>query len=148
MQLPTSGASSGKKMDPKHLAQLQNEIWFHGQISRAEAEKLLENDGDFLVRESPNSEAQFVLSGMQDNTKKHLLLIDPEGVVSILFNDYFSEIFLIFLCYNSIFFFQVRTKDRMFDSVSHLINFHCENALPIISSESALVLRVPIPRMT
>ncbi|XP_045481876.1 SHC-transforming protein 3 [Harmonia axyridis] len=122
VQLPTSGASSGKKMDPKHLAQLQNEIWFHGQISRAEAEKLLENDGDFLVRESPNSEAQFVLSGMQDNTKKHLLLIDPEGVV--------------------------RTKDRMFDSVSHLINFHCENALPIISSESALVLRVPIPRMT
>lgn len=70
-------------MDPKHLAQLQNEIWFHGQISRAEAERLLEHDGDFLVRESPNSEAQFVLSGMQDNTKKHLLLIDPEGVVSI-----------------------------------------------------------------
>lgn len=122
VQLPSSGSSNSKKMEPKHLAQLRNEIWFHGQISRAEAERLLEHDGDFLVRESPNSEAQFVLSGMQDNTKKHLLLIDPEGVV--------------------------RTKDRMFDSVSHLINFHCENALPIISAESALVLRVPIPRMT
>ncbi|KAK9890216.1 hypothetical protein WA026_010325 [Henosepilachna vigintioctopunctata] len=118
----SSNVSCPKKIDSKHLAQLQNEVWFHGQISRGEAEKLLERDGDFLVRESPNSEAQFVLSGMQDNTKKHLLLIDPEGVV--------------------------RTKDRMFDSVSHLINFHCENALPIISSESALVLRVPIPRMT
>lgn len=65
----------------EHLAELQNEIWFHGQISRADAEKLLQKDGDFLVRESPNSEGQFVLSGIQDDTKKHLLLIDPEGVV-------------------------------------------------------------------
>ncbi|KAF5284818.1 hypothetical protein FQA39_LY04543, partial [Lamprigera yunnana] len=99
---------------------LKNEIWFHGQISRAEAEKLLQKDGDFLVRESPASEGQYVLSGMQENTKKHLLLIDPEGVV--------------------------RTKDRMFQSVSHLINYHCEYSLPIISAESAMVLRTPIPR--
>ena len=39
---------------------------------------------------------------------------------------------------------QVRTKDRMFESVSHLINYHCENELPIISAESALVLRRPV----
>lgn len=71
-------------MDPIHLAELQNEIWFHGQINRAEAERLLVNDGDFLVRESPNSEGQYVLSGMQDNTRKHLLLIDPDGVVSFM----------------------------------------------------------------
>lgn len=122
MQQVPAANPSNKKIDAKHLAQLQNEIWFHGQISRAEAERRLERDGDFLVRESPHSEGQFVLSGMQDNLKKHLLLIDPDGVV--------------------------RTKDRKFDSVSHLINFHCENALPIISAESALVLRVPIPRMT
>lgn len=112
--------SSNGKMDPIQLAELQNEIWFHGQINRAEAEKLLVNDGDFLVRESPNSEGQYVLSGMQDNMKKHLLLIDPEGVV--------------------------RTKDRIFNSVSHLIKYHCDNVLPIISAESALVLRVPVPR--
>lgn len=68
-------------MDSDQLAELQNEVWFHGQISRAEAEKLLQNDGDFLVRESPNSDGQYVLSGMLENTKKHLLLIDPEGVV-------------------------------------------------------------------
>jgi len=41
---------------------------------------------------------------------------------------------------------QVRTKDRMFESVSHLINYHCENELPIISAESALVLRRPVHR--
>lgn len=95
-------------------------MWFHGQIGRSEAERLLQKDGDFLVRESPSSEGQYVLSGMQENTKKHLLLIDPEGVV--------------------------RTRDRMFHSVSHLINYHCENSLPIISAESALVLRTPISR--
>ncbi|KAF5295919.1 hypothetical protein FQR65_LT10350, partial [Abscondita terminalis] len=105
---------------PPLPAVLKNELWFHGQITRAEAEKLLQKDGDFLVRESPTSEGQYVLSGMQGNTKKHLLLIDPEGVV--------------------------RTKDRMFQSVSHLINYHCENCLPIISAESALVLRSPIRR--
>jgi len=43
---------------------------------------------------------------------------------------------------------QVRTKDRVFDSVSHLVNHHCDNVLPIISADSVLVLRYPIPRHT
>ena len=38
-------------------------------------------DGDFLVRESQGSRGQYVLTGMQSNSKKHLLLVDPEGVV-------------------------------------------------------------------
>lgn len=110
------------KSDVDPIGQLENEIWFHGPISRATAENLLQKDGDFLVRESTNTvERQFVLSGMQDNNKKHLLLIDPEGVV--------------------------RTKDRVFNSVTHLIQFHYENALPIISAESALVLRNIVSRL-
>ncbi|CAG9816540.1 unnamed protein product [Phaedon cochleariae] len=110
------------KSDNDPIGQLENEHWFHGQISRAEAESMLQNDGDFLVRESTNTmDRQFVLSGMQDNNKKHLLLIDPEGVV--------------------------RTKNRTFSSVGHLIHYHYENALPIIvSAESALVLRNKITR--
>ena len=40
-------------------------------------------DGEFLVRESQGSPGQYVLTGMQGGLKKHLLLIDPEGVVSI-----------------------------------------------------------------
>ncbi|KAL1114762.1 hypothetical protein AAG570_007586 [Ranatra chinensis] len=101
-------------------SQLQNEEWFHGVIDRAQAEALLKNDGDFLVRESSATAGQYVLTGLQGGTKKHLLLIDPEGMV--------------------------RTKDRMFESVSHLINYHCNNQLPIISAESALVLRNPVRR--
>lgn len=105
------------------IRQLESEIWFHGPITRGEAESLLQNDGDFLVRESLNTaEKQYVLSGMQNNNKKHLLLIDPEGVV--------------------------RTKDKVFNSVSHLIEYHYENALPIISAESALLLRNKVPRLS
>lgn len=103
---------------PSENNQLQNEEWFHGVIDRAHAESLLKQDGDFLVRESSTSPGQYILSGLQGSTKKHLLLIDPEGMV--------------------------RTKDHMFESVSHLINYHCNNQLPIISAESALVLQNPI----
>ena len=48
-----------------------------------QAEELLVDDGDFLVRESSNSPGQYVLSGQQHGHVKHLLLVDPEGVVSL-----------------------------------------------------------------
>lgn len=49
-----------------------------------QAEKLLIQDGDFLVRQSSNDPNQFVLSGRESGHSKHLLLIDPEGVVSFI----------------------------------------------------------------
>lgn len=101
-------------------SQLMTELWFHTDISRPDAEKLLQNDGDFLVRESQGIPGQYVLTGLQGKSPKHLLLIDPDGVV--------------------------RTKDRIFDSISHLICYHWRNCLPIMSEESALVLRNPIAR--
>lgn len=55
--------------------------WFHGKLTRAEAESLVVNDGDFLVRESKQP-GQYVLTGMEAGNRKHLLLVDPEGVVS------------------------------------------------------------------
>ena len=66
-------------------------------VSRVEAEQLLRQDGDFLVRESHQTPGQFVLTGMQvgnislflnyfhvfmqGQSRKHLLLVDPQGVV-------------------------------------------------------------------
>ncbi|CAG2105897.1 unnamed protein product [Medioppia subpectinata] len=97
------------------ISELEGEDWFHGPISRKDSETLVVKDGDFLVRESQGSAGQYVLTGMQSGIRKHLLLVDPEGVV--------------------------RTKDKTFESVSHLINYHRNNGLPIISAESALVLR-------
>ncbi|XP_050701942.1 SHC-transforming protein 1-like [Eriocheir sinensis] len=116
------GAVGGtnKPLPLNQRLQLQREAWFHGAISRKEAEMLLLQDGDFLVRESQGTAGQYVLTGMQNNTKKHLLLVDPEGVV--------------------------RTKSRTFDSVSHLIIYHRDNELPIVSAESALLLRNPVLR--
>lgn len=99
---------------------LENEIWYHGKISRNEAESLIRNDGDFLVRESLLNPGKYILTVMQGDTKKHLLLVDPDG--------------------------KIRTKEKLFDSISHLIYYHCENALPIISTESALLLCTPVHR--
>lgn len=41
---------------------------------------------------------------------------------------------------------QVRTKDRQFDSVCHLISFHRNNNLPIVSAGSMLMLQQPVIR--
>lgn len=61
--------------------QLRQEPWYHGQMSRRAAERLLRADGDFLVRDSVTNPGQYVLTGMHAGQPKHLLLVDPEGVV-------------------------------------------------------------------
>ncbi|NWY96629.1 SHC1 protein, partial [Loxia curvirostra] len=100
--------------------QLRREPWYHGKMSRKEAEKLLKVNGDFLVRESTTTPGQYVLTGLQGGQPKHLLLVDPEGVV--------------------------RTKDHRFESVSHLISYHMDNHLPIISAGSEMCLQQPVER--
>ena len=76
---PGGGLPSVPSPSPRSL--LSGEEWYHGPISRLEAEQLLRQDGDFLVRESHQTPGQFVLTGMQGQGRKHLLLVDPEGVV-------------------------------------------------------------------
>lgn len=41
---------------------------------------------------------------------------------------------------------QIRTKDRVFDNISHLINHHLESRLPIVSAGSELCLQQPVER--
>uniref|UniRef100_A0A8C8BDC5 SHC adaptor protein 3 n=1 Tax=Otus sunia TaxID=257818 RepID=A0A8C8BDC5_9STRI len=101
-------------------AELSTEPWYQGEMSRKEAEQLLKKCGDFLVRKSTTNPGSYVLTGMHNGQAKHLLLVDPEGTV--------------------------RTKDRVFDSISHLINHHLENNLPIVSSGSELCLQQPAER--
>ncbi|KAM8920696.1 SHC-transforming protein 1 isoform 1-T1 [Pelodytes ibericus] len=100
--------------------QLKREPWYHGKMTRKEAERQLRVNGDFLVRESTTTPGQYVLTGLQNGQPKHLLLVDPEGVV--------------------------RTKDHRFESVSHLISYHMDNHLPIISAGSELCLQQPVER--
>ncbi|XP_007933393.1 SHC-transforming protein 4 [Orycteropus afer afer] len=103
---------------PHIKQQLRSEDCYHGKLSRKAAESLLVKDGDFLVRESATSPGQYVLSGLQGGQAKHLLLVDPEG--------------------------KVRTKDHVFDNVGHLIRYHMDNSLPIISSGSEVSLKQPV----
>ncbi|XP_077989059.1 SHC-transforming protein 1-like isoform X2 [Glandiceps talaboti] len=114
-----AAASSGGAAAPIEKS-LDEESWFHGPLTRKQAEVLLEEDGDFLVRESTTSQGQYVLSGMQGGHSKHLLLVDPKGVV--------------------------RTKDKVFDSVQHLIGYHRDNNVPIMSAGSAVRLTQPVLR--
>lgn len=41
---------------------------------------------------------------------------------------------------------QVRTKDMLFDSISHLISYHLKNELPIVAAESELHLKQAVRR--
>ncbi|CAH4030943.1 unnamed protein product [Pieris brassicae] len=115
-----AGAEAEPLGPSAQAALLAKEPWFHGAISRSAAEKLVVEDGEFLVRESSACPGQFVLTGSRRGHHKHLLLVDPNGVV--------------------------RTKDRVFESVPHLIKYHCTNELPIVSADSALLLRKPVMR--
>lgn len=100
--------------------ELEGQPWYHGKMSRRDAEKLLKEDGDFLVRKSTTNPGSYVLTGMHNGLAKHLLLVDPEGTV--------------------------RTKDHVFDSISHLIGHHRDNNLPIVSAGSELCLLQPVER--
>uniref|UniRef100_A0A3P9PUQ4 SHC adaptor protein 3 n=1 Tax=Poecilia reticulata TaxID=8081 RepID=A0A3P9PUQ4_POERE len=100
--------------------ELEGQTWYHGKMSRRDAEKLLKSDGDFLVRTSTTNPGSYVLTGMHNGLAKHLLLVDPEGTV--------------------------RTKDHIFDSIGHLIGHHRDKNLPIVSAGSELCLHQPVER--
>lgn len=60
--------TSGRRLD--------EEEWFHGVLPREEVQKMLQKDGDYLVRESKNrktGEMQYVLSVMW-NGHKHFII--------------------------------------------------------------------------
>lgn len=109
---------AGKERTKSQVGDLNNHEWFHGHVSRLEAEMLIEKDGQFLVRESTTNEGQYVLSGMKDGQHRHLLLVDPEG--------------------------QVRTKDRTFATVDDLVAYHRKNNVPIISGGSDVPISIPV----
>ena len=75
--------------------------------------------------------------------------MDPEGIVSVHIDNRYLSLVKGQVSVNQEnqfpFSFQVRTKDRTFESVSHLINHHRETGRPIISAESALRLITPVP---
>ncbi|XP_061924171.1 SHC-transforming protein 4-like isoform X2 [Entelurus aequoreus] len=116
--LPSDSEMAASKSATNIHNLIQEECWFHGRLGRKQAESLLTCSGDFLVRESSSDCGQYVLSGMDGTSVRHLLLVDPHG--------------------------QVRTCDQVFLSVGHLVRFHMQNQMPIMTGSSELCLKQPI----
>ncbi|KAH7697502.1 shc transforming protein [Aphelenchoides avenae] len=95
---------------------LTHEPWFHGPISREEAESRVQTTGDFLVRQSKSHEGQIVLSAMGDGALKHVFLVDENGTI--------------------------KTTDTTFMGIRELINFYMDSKRPM----GDVVLTTPIRR--
>jgi len=112
-----SMASLSPPLPSPHSA-LPLQQYFHGAVSRIEAEALLEEDGQFLVRESNKRPGQFVLTGMANGQPQHLLLMDKHG--------------------------KVKSRDHEFESIPHLIHYFQERRLPLVIGNSTVHLYKPV----
>ena len=74
-------------------------------------------------------------SGKKLCTSRNVFYKIFAGLMKFILNIFFL---LIIVC---------RTRDRTFESVTHLIDYHRNNKLPIISAESALRLDTPVIRV-
>lgn len=99
-------------------APLPHQPYFHGSITRIEAEALLEREGQFLIRESTKKPGQFVLTGMADDRAQHLLLMDRYG--------------------------KVKSRDHEFESIPHLVHYFVQKSLPLVVGNSQVYLKSPV----
>lgn len=53
---------------------LAEQDWYHGAIPRIEAQDLLKQQGDFLVRESHGKPGEYVLSVFSDGQRRHFII--------------------------------------------------------------------------
>lgn len=53
---------------------LAEQEWYHGAIPRTEAQELLRQQGDFLVRESHGKPGEYVLSVFSDDQRRHFII--------------------------------------------------------------------------
>jgi hypothetical protein len=58
---------------PEVQKPLQEQLWYHGAIPRAEVAELLTHSGDFLVRESQGKQ-EYVLSVLWDGLPRHFII--------------------------------------------------------------------------
>ncbi|CAL4063696.1 unnamed protein product, partial [Meganyctiphanes norvegica] len=59
---------------------LEDEQWFHGVLPRDEVQRLLVNDGDYLVRETTRNEEQQIVLSVRWTSHKHFIVqTTPEG---------------------------------------------------------------------
>jgi len=99
---------------------LEGELWFHGVLPREEVVRLLQEDGDFLVRETVrNEEKQIVLSVRWDTPKHFIVQLSPEGLF--------------------------RFEGPAFETIQELISHQYQSGLSV-TARSGTVLRRPVLR--
>ncbi|KAM9794311.1 tyrosine-protein kinase Fer [Syngnathus typhle] len=59
---------------PSSERPLAEQEWYHGAIPRTEAQELLRQQGDFLVRESHGKPGEYVLSVFSDDQRRHFII--------------------------------------------------------------------------
>merc|ERR1711936_1215658 len=99
---------------------LEDELWFHGVLPREEVVRLLQDDGDFLVRETTrNDEKQTVLSVMWGSPKHFIVQLSLEG--------------------------QFRFEGPAFNTIQELIVHQFQSGASV-TSRSGAVLKNPVTR--
>ena len=132
---------------PDPLTPLAQQQYFHGSVSRVEAEALLEDDGEFLIRESSNKPGQCVLTGLANGQPQHLLLMDKHGKVSyILQCSFLSDCLILYTLFLSPLLpaVQIKSRDHEFESVPHLVHYFMDKKIPLIIGYSQVFLKRPI----
>lgn len=94
---------------------LTKQQWFHGEMPRIEAEALLEDDGEFLIRES---KGKYVLTAKGQGKCHHLLLINDRG--------------------------KVKARDKEFKSVPDLVHFFTSTKQPLVIAGTDVFLTHPV----
>ncbi|EHA98302.1 Proto-oncogene tyrosine-protein kinase FER [Heterocephalus glaber] len=98
---------------------LADHDWYHGAIPRIEAQELLKQQGDFLVRESHGKPGEYVLSVYSDGQRRHF-------IIQFVDNLY-------------------RFEGTGFSSIPQLIDHHYTTK-QVITKKSGVVLLNPIPK--
>eukprot|EP00794_Sanderia_malayensis_P019494 gene19494-21419_t len=105
----------GDYVEPFEETPLEIESWFHGSIDRRSAEKLLKQNGDFLVRERSDGSGSYVVSVMDKGLFKHFLF-NRTGDGRYKFDS------------------------DSFDNIGGVIRYHHTNRIPIKLTDNVLIL--------
>nr|XP_012645701.1 tyrosine-protein kinase Fer isoform X2 [Microcebus murinus] len=98
---------------------LADQDWYHGAIPRIEAQELLKQQGDFLVRESHGKPGEYVLSVYSDGQRRHFII------------QYLDNLY--------------RFEGTGFSNIPQLIDHHFSTK-QVITKKSGVVLLNPVPK--
>ncbi|XP_054544050.1 tyrosine-protein kinase Fer isoform X2 [Talpa occidentalis] len=113
------GSSTFTDVIPLSEKPLAEQDWYHGAIPRIEAQDLLKQQGDFLVRESHGKPGEYVLSVYSDGQRRHF-------IIQFVDNLY-------------------RFEGTGFSNIPQLIDHHYTTK-QVITKKSGVVLLNPIPK--